>query len=331
MQLERIYRKMIEVGRKAAWRDAATLEAQLARRRAEYAALTGYEKRYYDQERFRNPFGCSRICAGARDLDVRAMMVGINCTLAGILYAERLRDKGRRIDAFFAHHGIPPSGDLYPDITNTHYNVLVDFGVPADTARPIVERTIRDYTLRMGNEPYGFESHTDLALFNVHNPIDNLFGLHTTQQIARQRPDTVGDVVELLLGMEEFAIDARSNVLPEIAVGAPGAKAGRIYVDVLGGICLNDEELTALLATGKVDTVVRLAYNNCIRICREAGVNLIFLPHNAHDNVGINLMLDQVVAEEPIDIVPTDGFYRIPRAPMADFSWPKPTGASLKA
>ena len=324
MQLERIFRRMIDVGRQAEWRDQATLDAQLAQRRSDYAALTGYEKRYYDLERLKNPFGCSRICAGAPDLDVRGMIVGINCTLEGVLYAERLRDKGRRIDAFLAHHGIPPSGDLYPDINNTHYNVLVDFGVPEDTARQIVERAIRDYTLRMGNEPTGFESHTDMALFNVHNPMDNLFALHTAQQIARERPATVAEIVELLLTMEEFAIDARYNVLPEIAVGGPGAKVGCIYFDVLGGICLNDEELAALLATGKVNTVVRLAYSNCIRICREAGVNLIFLPHNAHDNVGINLMLDQVVAEEPIDIVPTDGFYRVQRAPMTDFRWPKP-------
>ena len=324
MQLERLFRKMIEVGRQAEWRDAATLDAQLAQRRAEYAALTGYEQRYYDRERLVNPFGCSRICAGARDLDVRGLIVGINCSLAGLLYAERLRDRGRRIDAFLAHHGIPPAGDLYPDITNTHYHVLVDYGVPADTAREIVERTIRGYTLRMGNEPTGFERQTDLALFNVHNPIDNLFGLRTAQQIARERPGTVAEVIELLLTMEEFAIDARYNVLPEIAAGAPDAKAGHVYLDVLGGICLNDEELTALLATGKVNTVVRLAYNDCIRICRDAGVNLIFLPHNAHDNVGINLMLDQVVAVEPLDIVPTDGFYRVARPPLTDFRWPKP-------
>ena len=35
------------------------------------------------------------------------------------------------------------------------------------------------------------------------------------------------DLIELLLTMEEFAIDARYNVLPEIAVGTPGAPAGQ--------------------------------------------------------------------------------------------------------
>jgi len=324
MQLERMFRKMIDVGWKAEWRDQATLEAQLVQRRAEYEALTGYEKKYYDLERLKNPFGCSRICSGAPDLDVRGMMVDINCTMSGILYAERLRERGRRIDTFFAHHGIPPSGDLYPDITGTHYQVLVDYGVPELEARRIVDRTIQDYTLRMGNEPAGFERHTDMALFNVHNPIDNLFGLRTARQIAREQPETIAELIELLLTMEEFVIDARYNVLPEIAVGTPGSKVGHVYLDVLGGICLNDAELTALLATGKVNTVVRLAYNNCIRVCREAGVNLVMLPHNAHDNVGINLMLDQVLAEEPIDIIPVDGFYRVQRPPMTDFRWPKP-------
>lgn len=53
-------------------------------------------------------------------------------------------------------------------------------------------------------------------------------------------------------------------------------------------------------------------------------MNLVMLPHNAHDNVGINLMLDQILAEEPIDIIPVDGFYRVQRPPMTDFRWPKP-------
>ncbi len=324
MELQRLFQKMIDTGRKAEWRDDATLEAQLAERRAEYETLTGYEKRYYDLNRLANPFGCSRICAGAPDLDVRGMMVGINCTLADLLLAERLRDTGRRIDAYCAHHGIPPSGDLYPDINNTHYHVLVDYGVPAETARRVVDDAIRGYALRMGNEPYGFERYTDLALFNVHNPMDNLFSLYTSQRIARERPETLADVIELLLTIEEFAIDARYNVLPEIAVGAKSSSAGHVYIDALGGICLNDDELTALLATGKVQTVIRLAYNNCLRVCRDAGVNLILMPHNAHDNIGITLMLDQVCADEPLDIIPTDGFYRIPRAPLTDFTWPKP-------
>lgn len=331
MKLSRLFAKMMEVGRLADWRDAATLEAHLAQRRAEFAALGGYEKRYYDRERLTNPFGCSRICSGAPDLDVRGMMVGINCTLADILYAERLRDRGRRIDAFLAHHGMAPAGDLYADITSPHYNVLVDYGVPEERAREIVDRTIRDYTLRMGNEPTGFDRHTGMALFNVHNPMDNLCGLYVAQRIARERPATVAELIELLLTLEEFAIDARVNVLPEIAVGEPGAPLGHVYLDVLGGICLNDEELTALLGTGKVQTVVRLAYNNCIRVCREAGVNLILWPHHAHDNVGINLMLDQVLAEEAIDIVPTDGFYRVPRAPMTDFRWPRIARAPASA
>ncbi len=108
MLLKNMFDTMIEAGWKSDWRDRPTLERQLARRKAEYESLTGYEKRYYDRERLVNPFGCSRIATGSPDLEILGMMVGINCTLAGILYAERLRDKGRRIDAFLAHHGILP-------------------------------------------------------------------------------------------------------------------------------------------------------------------------------------------------------------------------------
>ena len=324
MKLDRIFRKMIEVGRKADWRDEATFEAQLADRRREYETLAGTAKRFYDTERLWNPFGCSRICSGDPEMDVREMAVGINCTLESILYVERLRDRGRRIDAYLSHHGIPPAGTIYEDINNTHYHVLVEYGVPAETARRIVDVAIRGYHLRMAGEPFGFERYTDMALFNVHNPMDNLFALRASQLFARKKPGTVSEVIDLLLTFEEFAISARAGVPPKLAVGNLKAPAGHIYIDALGGICLNDEELPALLATGNVQTVIRLTYNSCIRICREAGVNLILMPHNAHDNLGINLMLDQVTAEEEIDIIPLDLFYRVARPPMTDFRWPKP-------
>ena len=115
MQLERMFRKMIDVGWKAEWRDQATLEAQLVQRRAEYEALTGYEKKYYDLERLKNPFGCSRICSGAPDLDVRGMMVDINCTMSGILYAERLRERyGVSSPAYVEAMSRPHDPGLHP-------------------------------------------------------------------------------------------------------------------------------------------------------------------------------------------------------------------------
>jgi len=322
MKLQTMFNKMIEAGRKAAWRDDAVFEAQLAERRREYEGLTGSAKRFFDTERLQNPFGCSRICSGDPETDIRAMAVGINCTLSDLLYVERLRDQGRRVDAYLSHHGIPPAGNAYEDINNTHLQVLLDYGVEEETARRAVADAIRGYHLRMGGEPWGFERYTDMALFCVHNPMDNLFGLHAAQAIAREQPRTVAEVIDVLLDMEEFAISARAGVPPKIAAGSPDADAGHVYIDVLGGICLNDDELTALLATGRVQTVLRLTYNNCIRVCRQAGVNLVFIPHNAHDNVGINLMLDQLTAEEELDIIPMDLFYRVPRPPKTDFAWP---------
>ena len=323
MKLDQMFRMMIEVGRKADWRDEETLEEQLADRRRRYDALTGSARKFFDTERLWNPFGCSRICSGDLEADIRGMVVGVNPSLAGILYAERLRDSGHPVDAFLAHHGISPAGTIYEDINNTHYYVLRDFGVPQDTAREIVQRAICGYTLRQVGEPTSFDLNTDLALFNVHNPMDNLTGLYLSRVFERTAPRTVGDVVEALLSVEEFAIAARGGIPPMVGAGSAEAEAGAIYVDVHGGICLNDEELAALLATGNVGTVIRLGYGACRHVCEEAGANLILYPHNAHDSVGINLILDLIAAEDPIEVFPTDGFHRVERKAMTDFQWPE--------
>jgi len=163
MTLGQMFRLMIEVGRRADWRDEATFEAQLAARRAEYEALGEAERRFFDTERLWNPFGCSRICSGEPDMEVRGMVVGINPSLAAVLYAERLRDGGLPVDALLTHHGMPPAGTIYDDINNTHYHVLRDFGVPEDTARSVVQEAINGYYRRMVGEPTALEQNTDLS------------------------------------------------------------------------------------------------------------------------------------------------------------------------
>ena len=57
MTLQELYETSIQLGMALDVRGEAALQRQMAQRRAEYDVLPDWEKPFYDQERFRNPFG----------------------------------------------------------------------------------------------------------------------------------------------------------------------------------------------------------------------------------------------------------------------------------
>src|SRR5687768_882093 len=89
------------------------LRRQMAAAQSEYEALPDWRRPYFDLERTRNPFGDVRIANGPEDVELRAILLGINIGLPELLLADALRAKGRPIDAVIAHHttgiGVAPS------------------------------------------------------------------------------------------------------------------------------------------------------------------------------------------------------------------------------
>src|SRR6476659_5275408 len=88
-------------------RGRAALEQQMAARRREYESLPEWEQRYYDRERFRNPFGDVRIAYSPRDPEDVALdtiLLGINIGVPELLLAAHLRAQGTPVDAVIAHH-----------------------------------------------------------------------------------------------------------------------------------------------------------------------------------------------------------------------------------
>src|SRR5918994_7860020 len=66
MNLRELFDTSVRLGIAQDVRGGAPIQAQLARRRQEYDALPDWQKRYYDQERFVNPFGDVRLAYSPR-------------------------------------------------------------------------------------------------------------------------------------------------------------------------------------------------------------------------------------------------------------------------
>ena len=320
MTLRDLYETSIQLGMALDVRGAAALRRQMAQRREEYAALPAWQQPYYDQERFRNPYGDVRIVNGPDDVELETILLGINIGIDELLLADRLRSKGTRIDAVIAHHtnGIGVAISLVHDFMPVAIDFLAGEGVPRADAETCINRFIREKedaledTARMGPDTaklLGF------PLACIHTPADYYIGEGVRPVVAAAQPQTVGDVVRALMAIPEVQSAARIGAEPRVMTGEEKWPAGRMLLKFGGGYGLPPNAFT-LLGKAGVNTVVQIG---CLpaqaRAAQEAGVAIVRVAHAACDNIGINLLLDEVERRHgPLNVIPCNYFERIRRA-----------------
>src|SRR5919204_643415 len=107
MNLRELVDTSVRLGMALDMRGEDALRRQMDTRRREYAALPDWQKPYYDQERFTNPYGDVRLAYSPRppeEIELETILLGIDIHLPELLLADRLRSEGTRVDAVVAHH-----------------------------------------------------------------------------------------------------------------------------------------------------------------------------------------------------------------------------------
>jgi hypothetical protein len=231
--------------------------------RQEYDALLEWQKPYFDQERYRNPFGDVRILVGPDDVELDTVLLGINIHVPELLLADYLRRSGRRVDAVIAHHtnGIGYPRTLLNDIMLVNIEYLVAQGVP----RAAAERCILDdmaTRLREHEDAHRIGPDTarllGLPLACIHTPCDYFIRIGIQRGLDDAQPATVGDLVAALMGIPEFQSAAReARAFPTIMSGDPDWPVGRLLVKSGGGFLLPVEAYTMLGQAG-VNTAVHI-------------------------------------------------------------------------
>jgi hypothetical protein len=113
MKLKRLFQRSVELGIAADPRGKPYIDKMLKKIKDRQAKLEGIEKELADEERTWNPYSDSRIINGTGDEDITSMMVCIDGELQEILLADRLREKGKKIDCIMIHH---PEGRALADL-----------------------------------------------------------------------------------------------------------------------------------------------------------------------------------------------------------------------
>lgn len=316
MRIRDIYETAVRKGMAADPRGEKGVRKLLARREKDYADLKESEKKDFDRETLRNPYSDTRVLYGDPDQDVQGVLAGIDMEVGEILLADRLREKGKRIDLIISHHPEGKAMAALYDVMHIQEDELHQLGVPINVAEGLMAGRISEVERRFmpinHNRAVDAAALLNISMMCVHTPADNLVQDYLTRYFAKNDPETVGDIVKLLKEIPEYKEGMKRKAGPKIVVGSEKRRVGRIFVDMTGGTS-GARESYEKLATAGVGTIVGMHMTEDHRKEAEKHhINVVIAGHMASDSLGLNLFLDELV-QRGVEIIPCSGLLRVSR------------------
>lgn len=319
MKLSKLYKRTIEIGMDADIRGKKYLDKQLKKQADRYKKLEGKEKEYFDEERLWNPYHDSRIHYGTGDEEIQRLMVGIDIETPELLLADRLREKGEKIDAILMHH---PEGRALSDLDKVmplNVDVAHAAGVPINQGeqllRPRMERIWRaihsDNVLRVQQTA----ELLDIPAFNCHTVTDNLIWRLVEKLICQKEWDDLGSIINAIHDIPEYHYYAKKGNPTFIVNGGSAARPGKIVATGFTGGTNGPEEMIEQQAHAGVGTILCMHFTEKeVEVGRKHNLNMIQCSHMASDAAGVNLLLDILQKEDKkLDVLPVSGFVRFKR------------------
>jgi hypothetical protein len=317
MKLRDIYRKAIEIGMDNDPRGRDIVLKDLEERKKSFDELKPDEKDFFDMQSLQNPYADSRILYGTGDEEIRSTLIGIDIEVGEILLADSLRLKGRQVDLLLSHH---PEGRAYANlyaVMHMQSDILNRFGVPINIAEGLMDGRIKEVERRL--LPVNHSRAVDAAMLLgipflcLHTPADNMVASYLQRLFDEKKPYLVDDVITILKGIPEYREAGLSSVGPKIFLGSKNRQAGKIFVDMTGGT-EGAKEIFASLTTSGVSTIVAMHLSEDHRKEAEKNhLNVIIAGHISSDNLGLNLLLDEITRGDSFEILQCSGFKRFSR------------------
>jgi putative NIF3 family GTP cyclohydrolase 1 type 2 len=317
MRLRDIYIKAIEAGTANDPRGNDVVSKDLERREKEFDELKPYDKEFFDRESLQNPYSDSRILYGSGDEEIKGILVGIDIDVGEILLAESLRSKGRRVDLLLSHH---PSGRAFADLYSVmrmQSDILNTFGVPIHVAEGLMDARIKEVERKLmpANHTRAVDAARLLGIpfLCLHTPADNMVTNYLQRLFDEKKPYILSDVLDILKDIPEYKSSGIHSVAPKIVLGSKDRKAGKIFVDMTGGT-EGAKEIFKSLTNSGVNTILAMHISEDHRKEAEKNyMNVIVAGHISSDNLGLNLLMDEIFKGDLLEIIECSGFKRFSR------------------
>jgi putative NIF3 family GTP cyclohydrolase 1 type 2 len=315
MNISQISKRAIEKAILADPRGKAGVKKYLSQIKKEYDDLKESEKVYFDTEKLTNPYADSfvHIDDGRQ---IKRILAGIDISGAEVLLASQLNERGKPIDLIISHH---PNGK---SLTNLHevmemsIGVYESYGLPIHVAEKIMEEHMK--SVGRSTHPANFDRVVDLArilevnLMDTHTITDNLVDKFLNDLLKKENPETLGDIIKLLMEIPEYQESKRRGAGPRIIAGNARHHVGKYVVEMTGGTNPSSKVYPEFSKAGFSTMIEMHMKEDAIQKANEANMNVIITGHMASDSLGMNLFLDELEMKG-IEIIPCGGLIRVSR------------------
>lgn len=317
MTIRDIYNLAIKMGIEADPRGEEGVRKFLERKKTQFEGLSGNKKEEFDKESLANPYADTRILYGNPENEVKRILMGIDIETGEVLLADRLSQKGKKIDLLLGHHPHGAGLAALNEVMEMQADIMASFGVPVNIAEGILKERIAEVRRRIS--PKNHYQSVDVAkileipFICIHTPFDNLGYSYLNKLFEKEKPETVGEVLEILMSVPEFKIAARLKNGPSIFAGSENSRCGKVVVGEFTGGTEGSKEMYEKLAIAGVGTIVGMHVSEEHRKEAEKHhINLVIAGHMVSDSLGANLFLDEL-EKMGIEIITCSGMIRVKR------------------
>lgn len=313
MKIKEIFDLATKLGAEADFRGEEGVKNFLDKKRKKYEKLGEKAKADFDIEELENPYSDSHILNISEDKEIKKVMVGIDIEPAEILIAKQLGD----IDLVIAHHPDGKGLAQLADVMSLQCDVLNYYGVPINVAeglmKPRISEVARGVNAANHNRTTDSAKLMKVNLMNSHTPCDNLAARFLKNLIEEKKPETVGDLIEILGEIPEYKEAKKIGVGPKIFTGSMDNRCGKIAMSEITGGTGGSPKIFEKMANAGIGTIVGMHLSEEHRKEAEAAnINIVIAGHISSDSLGVNLFLDEL-EKRGIEIVPCSGLTRFSR------------------
>ena len=317
MTIQEIYDLGVEMGIKADPRGEKAVRKLLENAKKEYKEHSEKKKKYFDPEGLTNPYSDSRLLFGDPKIEVKTILAGIDANATEVLLADRLNQKGRKVDLVIGHH---PEGHAYAslhEVMDLQVAVYAEAGVPVNVAHALMGERMTEVERRI--HPANHTQAVDVArllgipFLALHTIWDNLGDNFIKDYLKGKEFDTVGEILEHLMELPEYIESKKGKAGPYVVSGSEKSKAGKIVVFFTGGTNPSKEMYIELAKAG-VGTVIDMHMpEDAIKEMKKLHINVINAGHMSSDSIGANLFFDEL-EKKGVEVIPCSGLIRVKRA-----------------
>lgn len=315
MLLKDMYRQAVEAGISKDPRSRELIDRYLAGQKEKFERLSGEEKAFFDPDSLWNPFADTRILEGDLETEVRRLYAGIDIDSAELLAASQLKEKP---DLVLAHHPQGKAFVTFYEVMDLQVDIFSEMGISLSEAERLVEERKKEVERKVIASNYNKTVDTarmlSMNFMCVHTPADNHAYSFMRDLLHKERPKKLKEIITLLLSIPEYRKSAEEQCPPRIIAGTPDARVENIHVDFTGGTEGPQKTYERLSALG-VDTIIGMHFSEeHFKCLTKARLNALVAGHIASDNLGFNLVIDELEKTAGTDFAITccSGFRRFP-------------------